>query len=678
MTDSNPYQMTLSLNVLNHLGLNLYSNGPAVLSEVVANSWDADANEVEIKIDGNSGRIEITDDGIGMDQNDINDKYLFVGYMRREEDKNNNGLTLKGRRPMGRKGIGKLSLFSIANQVEVHTIKNGKKNGFLMKLEEIKRMIANKESGIYHPKQIDTSNIEISKGTKIFLTRPKKNFNRAAPFLTKRLARRFSVIDDDFKIKINGTLVSPSDRDYYHKVQYLWVFGGEKSNNYVNYSKNIAEQFPRDSKIEVKDDDEKIVSTHEVHGWIGSVFESGSLKEKNDSINKITILVRGKLAQEDVLESLGESGVYSKFIIGEIHADFLDEDEKDDIATSSRQQINEDDPRYIALRKFIGKELKNIQNKWTNLRNKKGEEEALKIQAIDDWYKTLGSDHKRKARAVFGKINQLDLDEKQKRRLFRFGVLAFEHLKYKQNLDALDKISPDNFEALSQVIRDVDDIEASIYHQIVNARIEVIEVLINKVEEDVLEKVIQEHLYNHLWLLDPSWERATDTPYMERTVKAEFERITNELKAKAVKDKLSKEECDGRLDIKYKTTSGKHVIVELKRAGRVVDTDEILRQVRKYINALRKILDDQGRENDQIETVVLVGKDLKDWSIRNGRKTSDDTLKPSGIRVVKYQELIHNAELSYKEFFDKKTESGRLLDVLNAIDPEEDLKDEIE
>ena len=40
------YKMSLSLNVLNHLGINLYSNIPAVLSEIVANSWDADAQRV--------------------------------------------------------------------------------------------------------------------------------------------------------------------------------------------------------------------------------------------------------------------------------------------------------------------------------------------------------------------------------------------------------------------------------------------------------------------------------------------------------------------------------------------------------------------------------------------------------------------------------------------------------
>lgn len=36
-SDVNPYKMTLDLNVLNHLGINLYSNVPAVIAEVVAN-----------------------------------------------------------------------------------------------------------------------------------------------------------------------------------------------------------------------------------------------------------------------------------------------------------------------------------------------------------------------------------------------------------------------------------------------------------------------------------------------------------------------------------------------------------------------------------------------------------------------------------------------------------------
>ena len=41
-----PYEMTVDLNVIEHLGINLYSNIAAVLSEAVANAWDADAEHV--------------------------------------------------------------------------------------------------------------------------------------------------------------------------------------------------------------------------------------------------------------------------------------------------------------------------------------------------------------------------------------------------------------------------------------------------------------------------------------------------------------------------------------------------------------------------------------------------------------------------------------------------------
>lgn len=43
--------MTVDPNVLDHLGINLYSNIAAVLTEAVANDWDADAETVDIKID---------------------------------------------------------------------------------------------------------------------------------------------------------------------------------------------------------------------------------------------------------------------------------------------------------------------------------------------------------------------------------------------------------------------------------------------------------------------------------------------------------------------------------------------------------------------------------------------------------------------------------------------------
>ena len=123
MSEHSKYQMNISNTVLYHLGINLYSNVPAVLSEVVANSWDADATNVYIKIE--KDRITIADDGHGMKLKDINEKYLLVGYPRRIH---NEAVTDRYKRKvMGRKGIGKLSLFSIAETVTVETFKKGKK-----------------------------------------------------------------------------------------------------------------------------------------------------------------------------------------------------------------------------------------------------------------------------------------------------------------------------------------------------------------------------------------------------------------------------------------------------------------------------------------------------------------------------------------------------------------------
>ena len=173
--DNHKYEMRINLNILNHLGLNLYSNVPAVLSEVVANSWDADATKVDIKIEQN--KITIIDNGHGMTESDINDKYLNVGYKRRGESPR----TPEYDRPvMGRKGIGKLSLFSIADIVEIQTVSGEKKSGFVMYAAKIKSQIEKDDEKPYHPDSLPESQIDLNEtGTRIVLMHLKKtSFSR--------------------------------------------------------------------------------------------------------------------------------------------------------------------------------------------------------------------------------------------------------------------------------------------------------------------------------------------------------------------------------------------------------------------------------------------------------------------------------------------------------------------
>nr|VFK42156.1 MAG: Histidine kinase-, DNA gyrase B-, and HSP90-like ATPase [Candidatus Kentron sp. TC] len=652
MTSESPYRMTLSLNVLNHLGLNLYSNVPSVLSEVVANAWDADAEHVRITIDPTTGRerIVIQDDGCGMTRREVNERYLLVGYERREQ---NPGPTERfGRSPMGRKGIGKLSLFSIARTIEVRTVKEGEKSAFRMELDEIRKKIGKREA-TYRPKELPTDDIDFETGTRITITEPKKRIHQAAGALRKRLARRFSIIGPDyhFTVFIDGEEISHEDRDYYHKVQYLWTFGDEDG----FYESLCANPKP------TKNLSGLLGSVGEVRGWIGTVEESGKLKDEHgDNLNRIVVLVRGKVAQEDILEEFGETGLFSRYLIGEIHADFLDVDDKDDIATSSRQRINEDDPRYEALKIFIGKILKKIQSEWTRLRNEEGEEKALEIPAINEWFKELDRDQQENAKSLFGKINSFTIENPDdKKELLKQAVIAFEGFRYKKNLDALDAISIENLEEVIRMFSSLDDLEATLYHQITSGRIAVIRKLQEQVEKNVLEKVIQKNVFDHLWLLDPSWERATGSKYMEQQVRTEFGKI---------EAGLTEEEKKARLDIKYRTASGKHIIVELKRAERRISVYELGGQIRKYRNATIKLLNAAGLRNQPFEFVCVVGKDLVEQNDPNNPNLVKETLRPLDARVIRYEELLENAYALYNEFLKENEKVGRITRLLQAID----------
>lgn len=159
------YSMTVDLNVLDHLGINLYSNIAAVLTEAVANAWDADARHVRIDLDKGHGVITIEDDGHGMSIEDVNDKYLHIGYRRRT---GGTDTTPKGRPVMGRKGLGKLSLFSIADIIEVRSAKGKKAHGLRMVVSDIRKAVsANKMS--YAPVVLPPNEVNITRGTSIVL-----------------------------------------------------------------------------------------------------------------------------------------------------------------------------------------------------------------------------------------------------------------------------------------------------------------------------------------------------------------------------------------------------------------------------------------------------------------------------------------------------------------------------
>ncbi len=637
------YSLKMTLNVLNHLGLNLYSSIPAVLSEAIANCWDADASRVNINIDKDGEKIEIEDDGCGMDENDINYKYLNVGFQKRIQD---GPVTSNGRSVMGRKGIGKLSLFSIANNIEIHSFKDGNKNGFVLNREKIEENIR-REEDVFHPAEVSPENIEISKGTKIILTNLKRRITALDPHLREKLARRFSVIGEKekFNVNINNIPISIADRDFYKKIQFLWTIGDE--NNYLALCGNRKEHKNYDGVIDS-------AKNLKLSGWVGAVEKSGSIKDDN----KIILLTRGKLAQEDILGELEDGGLYSKYLIGEINADFLDLDDEEDIITSNRQTIIEDDPRYLAAKKYIAETLVDIRTVWNEWRVKYSTEKALKNPAIDQWYQSLKSERLRGyARKLFEKIQASPVEnEDDRKEVYRYGILAFERLVLKDALEELNKIDSIDDMKFSSIFQDIDGVESVLYYEIASQRLRVINEFNKFVDKNELEKVVQKYIFDHLWLLHPSWERPTNDVYMERQVAKEFGDLDANLSAK---------EKEGRIDIKYRTAAGKHIIIELKRPSRSIEILDLVRQVGKYRSALQKCLKQAQREHEQIETICILGEPPTTDNVE--LNFVDDQLKTVHARFILYKALINDSLRSYSEYISGQERTSELKDILDKI-----------
>lgn len=488
----------------------------------------------------------------------------------------------------------------------------------------------------------------------------KKRTAALATYLRRRLARRFSIIGDQysFVVKVNDEPVTISDRDYLPKAQMLWIYPSEsdpmfKEDKIIEQcSTGLAGKFSRETIVNCG---EKKVN---IYGWIATASEPSKLLEEDGAINKITIMVRGKMAKEDILPELHSTALYTKYVFGEIHADFLDQDNMEDITTSSRQDFFVDDERYLALIAFLKVELSFVRTRWEEARSNAGVEEACKYSVVKGWYDRLGRDSQSSAKKLFGKINQLTVSADEKVELFKHGIIAFESFKMKDELSQLERISTENMEGFLSVAGELDVLEQRLYYQIVRERLSVIQQLQKVVDENALEKVVQHHLANNLWLLDPSWDRSTEVPEVEKSFRALFEGISKE---------LSREELDARLDIKYKKASSKHVIIELKRSERIVKQEDASKQISKYFNATEKLLRETG-DSTPFEIIFLVGKTISNLDITsNAYRAFVDSIKPYHARIMYYKELLRNAEILYRDFLDAHEDAASLTKLIEEI-----------
>jgi Signal transduction histidine kinase regulating C4-dicarboxylate transport system len=130
------YRFEIDPRVIFDLGESLISDEVTALVELVKNAYDADATKVTIAIEteaepppasrfGESrGYISVSDDGTGMDADDIRRGWLVVARSPKRAMKTDGVLTpLFGRVPLGDKGLGRLGAQRLGEHLELFTSK---------------------------------------------------------------------------------------------------------------------------------------------------------------------------------------------------------------------------------------------------------------------------------------------------------------------------------------------------------------------------------------------------------------------------------------------------------------------------------------------------------------------------------------------------------------------------
>lgn len=652
------YILSLDLNVMDHLADGLYSSVAAVLTEAVANAWDADASRVDIEINLQDDRIIIADDGDGMDVEDLNKRYLRVGYRKRNEM----DTTPSGRSVMGRKGIGKLSLFSIADLIHVETRKSGANpHALRIDIPQMRSEISGEDRSIYKPQPIVPEHAEriCDHGTVIALSKLKNKRLRDtnAESLRRKIARRFSVIGSErFRVFVNDVEIRPEHRDDLKFSQYLWFFDG------TNIDSSVAPNLLNQAKLSNRA--AAWATEWQVRGWIGTVDRPRQLTTPEGNLNSVVVLSRGRLVDEDILPRVTNAEIYTKYVTGQIEADFLDNADED-IVTSDRQRLREDDERVGALLSFVKNCMGQIGSQWTALRNEsKTDELRIRYPRIDEWLDKLEAGWRNKANRLLGRIATMEIDEDQhpedaRKELVRHAIFGFERLRLRGDAEELEKAVGQGVGSLLKLLSDRDALEAAHYRDIVANRLDTIKRFHDLKSEDEKERILQEYLYKNLWLLDPSWERPTGDEAMEKRL---------ELVPVFSKNDDAKEKY-GRIDIVFRHVAGKLVIVELKRASVRKDLYELAGQGAKYVTAYKNEMPPEDRDRARIEVVFVVGQSPDEPSDRIEQTMNG--VSP-GSRIIPYDQLIESALKSYNLYLECTQRIDLIDNILRSADgPEE-------
>jgi hypothetical protein len=612
-------EMQFDPGTIEHLGIQMYSTLPPVISELVSNSYDADAHYVKIHlIDEGEKQIIISDNGHGMTYEQLNTKFLKIGRNRRESETGQQSESGE-RYVIGKKGIGKLSFFGIAHNIIIRTVRDGLKNSFILDWETLKS--EGRENRNYKP-EIITSNEPTSEphGTTIILRKITRRTGFLPDDIAYSLAKEMSIFNEaDFKVEI------------YHNAKEEPI----KVNNELRY-KNLDAEHHWDLPKKI----EKLNYSFEteVSGKLVAAKEVVSTR-----INGIALFSRGKLVNDYSFLDVNSSSHDYKYITGWLNIDFIDLWDKEVISTN-RRSLNWEYEETVSLKNYLESVYRSFFNEVKDVkqRNKIKEVETITGIAIDSWINGLPAHEKKLAdKLVKSIVNHGGIETTKAGELISFVKDSFYYEAFKELALEISE-GEVGAEKLITFFKEWQIIEAREFYKLSIVRVKTIKSFEKHIKENAKEvPIMHDFLVKFSWLLDPRLLNFKDEVVYSTLLKEHF------------KDDDLADDSDRRIDFLCHKFGDSFFIIELKRPEKVIGSKE-LDQALSYVAFIRSRL---GNEYGASIYCYIIGKKIAD---SDTVRLKADSYKANGTVYFKPYEELLSAALSYHQEFIDRYESMKI------------------
>ena len=639
--DGRVLRLNYSGRIIDHLGLQMYQSPVAAIAELVANAWDADADNVEIALPvklTKAAEIIVKDDGNGMSFAECQGRFLNVGYPRRG-NKAIEWSKRKKRRVLGRKGIGKFAGFGIAKLVRIETIsrENGERTVFEMDISKLRSDEYVSREGT----EIDLITCEgpdvlrqQEHGTTVRLKQLVLSQRREPKTFARSMARRFLLHQTatDFRILVNKEPLP--DADELLPVQFSFP------TEYRTEERPSGLKMSGDWGIEIVYGKPVRWRVRFYHDTIGE-----------EELRGISVFAGGKMVQTPFFFNLsgglpGQHG--QQYISGQIEVDALDEQQADLVAPE-RQRVNWDHPLASHIEQWGQQRLKELLNLWRSRRGEKREQQLqARLSGFSERLGRLGKHEERTVSRAIRRVAQIEtLSQAQFEDLGEAMVTAWEQGRLYDLIDDIaqaDELSADQLVGLlaeAQVLTALNTAEA------VRTKLLTVGGLKQRITRRELENAVRDYISKHPWLVSPQWE----TFAVETAVTGIIEGALSESGIAVDTD------FKGRVDLAL--SSGEHLLVlEFMRPGLKLDWDHVNR-FERYVRLVRSNLRSNTGSKLRRATGYIVADQLHS---RPELADKIQALENDDMYALDWSTLFANAIAQWQDF----------LGILAGRDPQDE------